>query len=99
MKKNSLLLFLLSLFFVAPSYAKFQSTANTVSVRILTTKIINTFIFSPLGCTYAVYGDGVLLEDCDPSGIFQMSIEKNFIRLKTFEKNIGKFSVIKMVAK
>ena len=99
MKKHSLLIFLLLLFFVSPSNAKFQSTANLVSVRILTTKIINTFIFSPVGCTYSVYGDGVLLEDCDPSGIFQMSIEKDFIRLKTFEKNIGKFSVIKMVAK
>ncbi len=99
MKKNIFLLFLLSLFFVFPSYAKFQSSANTVSVRILTTKIINTFIFSPLGCTYSVYGDGRLLADCDPSGIFQMSIEKDSIQLKTFEKNIGKFSVIKMIAK
>lgn len=93
MKKNSLFLLLFLLLFV------FHSSANIVSVRILTTKIINTFIFSPLGCSYSVYGDGVLLVDCDPSGIFQMGIEKDSIRLKTFEKDIGKFSVIKMVAK
>jgi len=93
MKKNNLALLFLILIFAGHSFA------NTVSVRILTTKIISTFIFSPLGCSYSVYGDGVLLVDCDPSGIFQMSIEKDSIRLKTFEKDIGKFSIIKMVAK
>ncbi len=93
MKKNSLLLLLLLLLFVC------NSKANVVAVRILTTKIISTFIFSPVGGNYSVYGDGVLLEDCDPSGIFQMNIEGDFIRLKTFEKDIGKFSIIKMIAK
>ncbi len=99
MKKNFLILFLLSLLFVFQANAKFQSNGNIVSVRILTTKIISTFIFSPLGCTYAVYGDGILLADCDPSGIFQMSIEGDSIRLRTFEKDIGKFSALKMIAK
>lgn len=93
MKRNNLLLVLLLLFFV------FQTNANIVSVRILTTKIISTLIFSPIGSSYSVYGDGVLLENCDPTGIFQMSIEGDFIRLKTFEKEIGKFGVIKMIAK
>lgn len=93
MKKNSLFLIISLLLLTCPSYA------NVVSVRILTIKIINTFIFSPLGGNYSVYGDGILLENCDPSGIFQMNIEGDFIRLKTFEKNIGKFSIIKMVAK
>lgn len=93
MKKNNLILLLLVLIFAK------NSTGNIVTVRILTTKIINTFIFSPLGCNYSVYGDGILLTDCDPSGIFQMSLENDSIHLKTFEKNIGMFSNIKMIAK
>ena len=93
MKNNSLVIFLLLLFFIVPA------SANIVSVRVLTTKIINTFIFSPIASNYSVYGDGLLLEDCDPTGIFQMSIEGNFIRLKTFERSLGQFTVIKMIAK
>lgn len=93
MKKNSLILFLVPLIFVL------HSTANAVSVRILTTKIINTFIFSPVGCSYAVYGDGVLLVGCDPEGIFQMNMEGDSIHLKTFEKDMGKFHSLKMLAK
>lgn len=93
MKKNNFILLLLVLIFVN------NSSGNIVTVRILTTKIINTFIFSPLGCNYSVYGDGILLTDCDPSGIFQMSMENDSIHLKTFEKNIGMFSTVKMIAK
>ena len=81
MKKNKILLLLLFLLFEIYTYA------NTVSVRILTTKIINTFIFTPLESDYTVYADGELLMECDPSGIFQMNIEGDFIRLKTFEKD------------
>ena len=93
MKKNILFLFILFFIFVH------RANATTVSVRIFTTKIITTFIFSPLGCSYSVFGDGLLLVDCDPSGIFQMSIEGDSIRLKTFEKDLGKFSSINMIAK
>lgn len=93
MKKNKILLLLLFLLFEIYTYA------NTVSVRILTTKIINTFIFTPLESDYTVYADGELLIECDPSGIFQMNIEGDFIRLKTFEKDLGKFSTIKIIAK
>ncbi len=93
MKKNKIILLLVFLFFAC------YSNAATVSVRILTTKIISTFIFSPLGCSYFVYADGQLLGDCDPSGIFQMSIEGDSIRLKTFERDLGKFAGLKMVSK
>lgn len=84
------------LFFVACIQS---ADATVVSVRILTTTTVNTFIFSPLGGTYNVYGDGKLLADCDPSGIYQMSVEGDSIRLKTFENNIGRFASIKMIAK
>lgn len=73
--------------------------AGNVSVRIMTTKIITSFIFSPSAGSYSIYGDGLLIADCDPSGIFQLSIEKDSIHLKTFEKNIGKFASIKMIAR
>ncbi len=84
------------LFFIA-----FNSNliAAPVSVRILTTKIISTFIFSPIGGGYDVYVDGKLLIDYDPEGIFQMNIEGDSIHLKTFEKSLGKFASIKMFAK
>jgi stage II sporulation protein D len=77
-----------------------QSAATTtVNVKIFTTTVVNTFIFSPLNGLYNVYGDGILLAECDPSGIYQMNVEGDSIRLKTFENNLGKFKKIKMLAK
>ncbi|MBL7883599.1 MAG: SpoIID/LytB domain-containing protein [Bacteroidia bacterium] len=73
--------------------------ASVVNVRILTTKVINSFIFSPLEGTYLVYADGNLIIETDASGIFQMSIEKDVITLKTFEKTIGSYSSIKIMSK
>ena len=73
--------------------------ATVVSVRIFTTKVVNSFIFSPLAGTYTLYADGIPISDFDPSGIFQMTIEGDSIRLKTFEKNIGKFLSIKIYTK
>ena len=93
MKKTKLSLYM---FFFALGL---QSTAAVVSVRILTTKVINSFIFSPIEGNYSVFGDGVLLSDCDASGIFQMNIDGDSILLKTFERTIGKYSSIKMVGK
>ncbi len=75
------------------------ANAENVRVRILSTKIIKSFIFSPISGSYTIYGDGILLKDYDPTGIFQMAIEGDSIRLKTFEKNIGKFASLKMIAK
>jgi stage II sporulation protein D len=86
------------IFFILFSFV-FSSEANTVNVRILTTKVIRSFIFSPLGGSYTVYGDGMQLTNFDPTGIFQMTLEDNAIHLKTFEKDLGKFYNIKMIAK
>jgi stage II sporulation protein D len=72
---------------------------DSVSVRIFATKIINTFIFSPAEGSYNIYGDGLLIADCDASGIFQLNIEKDSIHVKTFENDIGKFNTIKIVSK
>lgn len=73
--------------------------ATSVTVRILTSKVITSFIFSPMRGDYTLYGDGNLLSDCDASGIYEMSIEGDSILLKTFEKTIGKFSTLKMIAR
>jgi stage II sporulation protein D len=75
-----------------------QQFAATVTVRILTVKVVSSFIFSPLRGSYNIYGDGVKLSDCDASGIYEMSIEGDSVLLKTFEKTIGKFSSLKMTA-
>lgn len=86
----------LSFFF----FACFLSvSATTLNVRILTTKVIQSFIFSPINGTYDVYGDGVLLLNSDTPGIFQLTIEKDSIILKTFERTIGKYASLKMIAK
>lgn len=92
MKKSLIGVFIFCLFV-------FQLNANTVNVRILTTKVVRSFIFSPLGGSYVLFGDGRELTDFDPTGIFQMTIEGDGIRLKTFEKDLGKFYNIKMIAK
>jgi stage II sporulation protein D len=91
-KKKLLLIFVL-ISFIDSVYA------TTVNVRILSTKVINSFIFSPLKGSYLIYGDGLMLTETDASGIFQMTIEKDSIVLKTFEKTIGKYSSIRMQAK
>lgn len=93
MKKIKLSFCLLFILFVP------ASDASVISVRILTTKVINSFIFSPSTGSYDVYGDGKILTNCDASGIFQMSIEGDSILLKTFEKTIGKFTSIKLTSK
>lgn len=73
--------------------------ASTINVRILTTKVIQSFIFSPITGTYDVYGDGVLLLNSDTPGIFQLSIDGDSVILKTFEKTVGKYGSLKMVSK
>lgn len=93
MKKNRLLYLLFILW-----YAKSVSAAN-VGVRIFTTKVVSSFIFSSVYSDYVLYGDGALIATCDSSGIFQMNVEGDSIRVKTFEKNIGKYASIKMYAK
>jgi stage II sporulation protein D len=74
-----------------------SSFSAIVSVRILTSRVINTFIFSPLSGTYKVIADGRLISDVGDEGseIFQMSISGDSILVKTFEKTIGKFSSVK----
>jgi stage II sporulation protein D len=91
--KKKLLLIFVTILFIGSVYA------TTVNVRILSTKVINSFIFSPLKGSYLLYGDGLMLTETDASGIFQMTIEKDSIVLKTFEKTIGKYSSIRMQAK
>lgn len=75
------------------------TNATTINVRILTTKVIQSFIFSPITGTYDVYGDGVLLLNSDTPGIFQLTIDKDSIILKTFERTIGKYATLKMQSK
>ncbi len=73
-----------------------QSSAHIVSVRILTTKVINSFIFSPLSGSYTIYADGKTIETGDASSIYQMILENDSIHLKTFEKSLGKYKSIKL---
>jgi stage II sporulation protein D len=88
-------LILISIFFIF----SFSVHATAVSVRVFSTKVVRSFIFSPVAGTYDVYGDGALLTNSDLPGIFQLNLEDDFIVLKTFEKTIGKYSSLKMVSK
>ncbi len=72
---------------------------DSVSVRIFSAKVINTFIFSPAEGSYHIYGDGSLVASCDASGIFQMNIDKDSIHLKTFESDIGRYVSIKIISR
>jgi stage II sporulation protein D len=76
------------------------ANAGIVSVRILTTKVVNTFIFSPLTGSYRIVADGKIVSNFeDASGIYQMSISGDSILLKTFERTIGKYASVKLYAK
>lgn len=70
-------------------------SAHSVNVRILTTKVITSFIFSPSSGNYSVMGDGKLVDTGDESAIYQLVLDKDSILLKTFEKNLGKFKTIR----
>ena len=87
---------ILLLLFIAFS---FSANAAIINVRILSTKVIQSFIFSPITGTYDVYGDGKLLTNSDAPGIFQLTIEGDSIVLKTFEKTIGKYASLNMISK
>lgn len=91
MKKNLICFFFLSFVITV--------NATRLNVRILTTKVIQSFIFSPITGTYDVYGDGVLLLNSDTPGIFQLTIDKDSVILKTFERTIGKYASLKMLSK
>lgn len=91
MKKRLLILFFPAL--------TISTSASVISVRILTTKVIQSFIFSPIMGTYDVYGDGKLLINSDAPGIFQMNIDGDSIVLKTLEKTIGKYGSLNMLSK
>jgi stage II sporulation protein D len=70
--------------------------ASTVTVRILTTRVVNSFIFSPISGNYVIYADGIAVAESDASGIFQMSIVNDSILLKTLEHTIGSYHSIKI---
>jgi stage II sporulation protein D len=92
MKKAWLIVFL---FFIGTA-----AEAGIVSVRILTSRVINTFIFSPSSGSYKIIGDGHLASDSDDgSGIYQMSIVGDSILLKTFERTIGTYASIHIYGK
>ncbi len=75
-----------------------QAATTTVSVRILTTKVVTSFIVSPLMGSYKIYGNDKEISDTDTFGIFQMSIDGDSILLKTFERTLGKYTSIKFIA-
>ncbi|MBA3972210.1 MAG: hypothetical protein H0X46_08710, partial [Bacteroidetes bacterium] len=92
MRKNSLLL-------TGIIFCSSVVHASSINVRILTTKVIHSFIFSPIVGSYDIYGDGKLLSNTEAAGIFQMNIEGDSVLLKTFERTIGKYGTLKMLAK
>jgi stage II sporulation protein D len=74
-----------------------SASANVVNIRIFTSRIINTFIFSPISGSYKLIGDGkVVATSGDGAGIFQLSIVGDSILLKTFERTIGTFASVKI---
>ncbi|MFL5762821.1 MAG: SpoIID/LytB domain-containing protein [Bacteroidia bacterium] len=76
----------------------FSVFGTSISVRILTTKVITSFIVSPVTGSYRIYGDGSLLTETDASGIFQLTLENDSIVLKSFEKTLGKFGAVKLIS-
>ncbi len=92
--KHGIKFFLLFLFYFQLCYLQ-----SEVNVRILTTKVIKSFIFSSLNGNYILYSEGKVIADCNASGIFQMTLENDSILLKTFETTIGKFPSISIKSK
>lgn len=68
--------------------------AATVNVKILSNTKLSSIIISTLPGEYLVSGDGNIVNDSTIS-IFQLSADGDSIQLKTIERIIGKFSVIK----
>jgi stage II sporulation protein D len=74
------------------------SVNEVISVKILSQTKIKELLFAPEKGTYQVVADGKNITVIDAQNALKASIINDSIELKTFEKNLGKFSFVKLIS-
>ena len=74
------------------------STNEVISVKILSQTKIKELLFAPEKGSYQVVADGKNIAMIDAQNALKASIINDSIELKTFEKNLGKFSFVKLIS-
>src|ERR1700757_2215667 len=74
------------------------STNVVISVKILSQTKIKELLFAPEKGSYQVVADGKNIAMIDAQNALKASIINDSIELKTFEKNLGKFSFVKLIS-
>ncbi|MFI5141569.1 MAG: SpoIID/LytB domain-containing protein [Bacteroidia bacterium] len=74
------------------------SANEVISVKILSQTKIKELLFAPEKGAYQVVADGKNIALIDAQNALKASIVNDSIELKTFEKNLGKFSFVKLIS-
>jgi stage II sporulation protein D len=74
------------------------SVNEVISVKILSQTKIKELLFAPEKGSYQVVADGKNIAMIDAQNALKASIINDSIELKTFEKNLGKFSFVKLIS-
>ncbi|HKC68671.1 MAG TPA: SpoIID/LytB domain-containing protein [Bacteroidia bacterium] len=74
------------------------SANEVISVKILSQTKIKELLFAPEKGSYQVVADGKNIALIDAQNALKASIINDSIELKTFEKNLGKFSFVKLIS-
>jgi len=74
------------------------SATEVISVKILSQTKIKELLFAPEKGAYQVVADGKNIALIDAQNALKASIINDSIELKTFEKNLGKFSFVKLIS-
>jgi len=74
------------------------SVNEIISVKILSQTKIKELLIAPEKGTYQVVADGKTLINIDAQNALKVTIIDDSIELKAFEKNLGKFSFVKLIS-
>ncbi len=74
------------------------SVNEVISVKILSQTKIKELLIAPEKGTYQVIADGKNIITIDAQNALKLSIIDDSIELKSFEKNLGRFSFIKLIS-
>ncbi len=71
--------------------------AATISIGVFSEVKVSAVVLSVEGGQYSVWIDGVKRMSADENAVYQLSLENDSIRIKTMDKNFGKFRRIEFI--
>ena len=77
---------------------KYFSEREVISVKILSQTKVKELLFAPERGTYLVIADGKNIISIDAQNALKATIINDSIELKSFERKLGKFSLVKLIS-